>query len=149
MNLLEMISGPDVINWLDGIFGQWAHGGGVYFEMSRQADWRGVDAESLLASYGIQVYGRYVNGEDTVGFYVKPRQAEWADYILRSAGAPLISQPLSERNALIPREGGKLPKAWGVQTKPKTFVDWTVRLMAWWLDAWEGDKANPFWKRGR
>lgn len=146
MNLLEA---PDVINLLDGIFGKWTRGGGVYLEFSRYSDWRGVDTESLLASYGVPVYGRYVEGEETFGFYVKPKQAEWADYLLRTAGAPIISKPLSERNAAIPREGGKLPKAWGTQTKPKTFVDWTVRLMAWFLDAWEPSKSNPFWKRGR
>lgn len=146
MNLLEA---PDVINLLDGIFGKWTREGGVYLEFSRHSDWRGVDTESLLASYGVPVYGRYVEGEETFGFYVKPKQAEWADYLLRTAGAPIISKPLSERNAAIPREGGKLPKAWDTQTKPKTFVDSVVRLMAWWLDAWEPSKPNPFWKRGR
>lgn len=138
----------EIVNLFDGIFGQWVNGGGVYFEFSRHSDWKGVDAESLLASYGIKVFGRYVDGEETFGFYVKPKQAVWADYLLRTAGAPVISTPLSDKNAAIPREGGKLPKAWGVEAKPKTFVDWVVRIMATWLGTWESSKSDPFWKRG-
>ena len=149
MKLSELFEGPDLVNLLDGVFGKWANGGGVYLELARHADWKGVDAESFLASYGIKVFGRYVEGDSSFGFYVKPKQAEWTDYLLRTAGAPVISAPLSERNASIPREGGKLPKAWGVEAKPKTFVDWVVRAMAAWLDAWEAGKSDPFWKRGR
>lgn len=144
-----MIGNFDIINWIDGLLGKVTYGETIRFEMSRQAGWRGVDVESFLSSYGISVTGREICGDDSLAFCVNHRQAGWADYLLRMAGVPLLSKPLSDRNAAIPREGGKLPKPWGAPTKPKTFVDHTVRAMAWFLDAWEGEKDEPFWKRGR
>lgn len=142
-----MIGNFDIINLIDKILGYTE--GDSYFEMSTGSGWSGSDAESLLSSYGIPVYGREISHEESIGFYVNHRQAGWADYLLRSAGAPLLSKPLSERNARIPQGGtGKMPKAWGVPTRPKTFVDWVVRLLSVCLGQWEGGKERPFWKRG-
>lgn len=128
-----MIGNFDIINWIDGLLGKMTYGDTVRFEASIQTGWRGVDIESFLSTYGISVTGREIVNGESIAFCINHRQAGWADYLLRMAGVPLLSKPLSERNAAIPREGGQLPRAWGVPAKPKTFVDRIVRVLAWFF----------------
>ena len=127
----------DLIDPIDGLIGRLTRGGGVLIEMSSEGDWAGVDAESLLASYGVSVYGREI-GDKIVGFMVNPRQAKWADYLLRRAGAPLLSPNLSGASK------GKMPKAWGVEAAPKSFADYVVRGLSKWFGRWDSN----FWMRG-
>ena len=57
----------------------------------------GARCEKLLKSKGVKVYGRCIANGDAF-FQVPKKQAEWAEYLLLKAGAPLKYHLFSERN---------------------------------------------------
>lgn len=79
----------------------------------RNAGWAGIQVERLLASYGVRIFDRSFD-EETLRFRVAARQYEWADYLLRRAGVPVVTPPPSETNALVWQRyaPGTMPTPW-------------------------------------
>ena len=67
--------------------------------VSRASDWRGIDIERLLRSYGVKVWDRGLAGDDLY-FCVKRRQARWAKYLLLRAGVPVTRTVIDPRNTI-------------------------------------------------
>ena len=113
----------DIIKWLDDLLAVLRNGRGHRLEWYKSSGWAGGDVERVLRRYGIRVYCRdYGHGKTTLGCRVRRRQAAWADYLLRTAGCPLASPPLS-------KPGRVMPRAWGVPARP-------VGLAGWLIDLW-------------
>ena len=68
-----------------------------HFSVPRDCGWSGVDMERLLKRHGVQIWDRGFT-RDTLTFRVKRRQANWAEYLLRRRGIPVISRPYNPRN---------------------------------------------------
>jgi len=88
-----------------------AEGGGlVCFVLDRRGGWCGGEAEAELARFEVPIVDRDF---DAGHFYwlVKRSQAEWAEYLLLRAGAPLLSV-VNPRNAEWAEGKGRVP-AWG------------------------------------
>jgi hypothetical protein len=83
------------------------------FETPREAEWAGAEVERLLRHYGIRVWGRGFT-DTTVYFYVKERQANWAEYLLLRRGIPLVGPLYNPANAAYARQyaPGNRPPAW-------------------------------------
>jgi hypothetical protein len=73
------------------------HGHGWTFYLDLDSGWTGARCEKLLRSKGVKVYGRCIAKGDAF-FQVPKKQAEWAEYLLLKAGAPLKYHLFSERN---------------------------------------------------
>ena len=113
----------DIIKWLDDLLAVLRNGQGHRLEWYKSSGWAGGDVERVLRQYGIRVYCRdYGHGRDTLGCRVRQQQAAWADYLLRTAGCPLTSRPLS-------KPGRVMPRAWGVPARP-------VGLAGMIIDMW-------------
>jgi hypothetical protein len=80
--------------------------------LRRNAGWTGVEVERLLAGYGVRIFDRAFTG-DTLCFRVTERQHEWADYLLRRAGVPVVTPPAGESNA----HAGTIPAPWSRQSE--------------------------------
>lgn len=103
----------DPLKWTDDAVAILRNGWGRKIEWYKASGWTGAKVEGILRRYGISVYARdYGHGKMTKGLRVRRQQAAWADYVLRKAGCPLASPPLS--NA----QPGDLPKEWGVPARP-------------------------------
>ena len=117
----------DIIKWLDDLVALLANGRGHKLEWCKSSGWSGSRVERVLRRYGIRVYCRdYGHGRDTLGCRVRSQQAAWADYLLRRAGCPLLSRPLSGTGA----KPGPMPRAWGVPARP---VGLAGRIVDMWL----------------
>jgi hypothetical protein len=68
-----------------------------HFSVPRDCGWSGVEMERLLKRHGVQIWDRGFT-RDTLTFRVKRRQANWAEYLLRRRGIPVVSQPFNPRN---------------------------------------------------
>jgi hypothetical protein len=73
------------------------HGHGWTFYLDLNSGWTGARCEKLLRSKGVKVYGRCIAKGDAF-FQVPKKQAEYAEYLLLKAGAPLKYHLFSERN---------------------------------------------------
>lgn len=127
---------PDLINWLDGVTGQLIHGQLHRFTFSTATGFTGVDVERLLRQYGIRIWGRAISTEEELAFFVKVKQAIWAEYLLCRAGVPLTSQLLDPRNAHYRQSHalGSMPTPWsergiGLHSFVDRTVDWIDRLL--------------------
>ena len=113
----------DIIKWLDDLLAVLRNGQGHRLEWYKSSGWTGVNVERVLRRYGIRVYCRdYGHGRDTLACRVRSRQAAWADYLLRTAGCPLASRPLS-------KPGRVMPRAWGVPARPVGLAGRIVELL--------------------
>lgn len=65
--------------------------------VNRHTDWSGDEIEDLLFRYGVRIWGRGFSKND-YSFYVKERQARWAEYVLLSQGIPVTSRLFDPRN---------------------------------------------------
>lgn len=74
--------------------------------------WLFYRAELLLRQYHVPVYAREIVSETEQGFSVRPAQAQWAEYILTSAGVLLTCPLLDHRNNLPSGKTRKMPKPW-------------------------------------
>jgi len=81
--------------------------------LKRNAGWAGIQVERLLASYGVRIFDRSFT-KDVLRFRVAARQHEWADYLLRRAGVPVVTPPPSETNAQVCQRyaPGAMPTPW-------------------------------------
>jgi hypothetical protein len=87
----------------------------------------GAKVEYILRQYGIKCYAREMADDRFLGLSVSDRQANWAEYILLSAGVPLLTEAVDGRNAgYAERRDGTMPTPWGVTVGPG---DWMGRLI--------------------
>ena len=87
-----------------------AEGGGlVCLVLDRRGGWCGGEAEEELARFEVPIVDRDFD-EDHFYWLVKKSQAEWAEYLLLRAGAPLLSV-VNPRNAEWAAGKGRVP-AW-------------------------------------
>jgi len=63
----------------------------------RHAGWSGDQIEDLLFHFGVRIWGRGFSKND-YSFYVKERQARWAEYVLLCQGVPVTSRLYDPRN---------------------------------------------------
>jgi hypothetical protein len=91
----------DCFNWLDrveGLVSALSNGGSQWtFEIPRGCGWTGGDIETFLDRYGVDVWGRRVRS-DALLFSVKRHQANWAEYLLRRRGIPILQAPFNPVN---------------------------------------------------
>jgi len=85
-------------------------GGLVCFTLDRRGGWLGGAAEMELARFEIPIVDRDFD-EGHFYWLMKESQAEWAEYVLLRAGAPLLSV-VNPRNAEWAAGKGRVP-AWG------------------------------------
>jgi hypothetical protein len=65
--------------------------------VNRHADWDGEQIEDLLRDYGVHIWGRGFTSNDYT-FFVKERQARWAEYVLLCQGIPITGRLYDPRN---------------------------------------------------
>jgi hypothetical protein len=97
MDVLESLANFDWISPLIALTETAIYGHGWTFYLDLDSGWTGARCEKLLRSKGVKVYGRCIANGDAF-FQVPKKQAEWAEYLLLKAGAPLKYHLFSERN---------------------------------------------------
>ena len=65
--------------------------------VNRHSDWSGEQIEDLLFHFGVRIWGRGFTSNDYC-FFVKERQARWAEYVLLCQGIPVTSRLYDPRN---------------------------------------------------
>lgn len=77
---------------------------------------------ATLKQYGVRTYAYRPphSRPNERGFRVRAEQAQWAEYLLRRAGVPLIEGPNHPANRVVAR--GPLPPAWGVPARSVGFA---------------------------
>ena len=105
----------DLFNWIDRV--EWLAMALRYRDLGRTVKVEhnktntGNDYEKMLRRYGVVVFGRRATSRYLI-FSVKTAQAQWAEYLLHRAGAPVVTT-IDHRNATwARRHGGQLPPAW-------------------------------------
>lgn len=112
---------------MDGWIGSAFNGPMHRFSFSNQTGHSGVSVEKLLRKYGVRIWGRRLEGDRELSFLVKVKQAEWAEYVMCSAGVPLTTPLLNENHLGV---AGKMPTPWtegGIGAH--TYVDHMVELL--------------------
>lgn len=81
--------------------------------VSRDGDWSGTDVAGFLRHYGVDVWGGRTTSDHFI-MYVKDRQANWAEYLLRRRGIPVESSVYNPNNLLYAQQHapGDQPPAW-------------------------------------
>lgn len=98
MDPFELLSTFDWISPLKALAETVIHGVGHTFYVDLDSGgWTGARCERLLKAKGMKVYGRCIAKGDAF-FQVPKKQAEYAEYLLLSAGVPLKYHLFSERN---------------------------------------------------
>ena len=97
MDMFELLANLEWISPLIALVETAIYGHGWTFYLDLDSGWTGARCEKLLRSKGVKVYGRCIANGD-VFFQVPTKQAEWAEYLLLRAGAPLKYALFSERN---------------------------------------------------
>lgn len=102
-------------------------GAGVRFRWTAGGAWYGARVEMLLRRYGIRVYGRqYASKDDPhLSVTVRRQQAQWAAYVLRQAGVPVVSPAWATQ----PARHGRMPRAWGVPARATGFGGVAVQML--------------------
>jgi hypothetical protein len=67
------------------------------FHVPRNCGWSGIEMERLLRRHGVMIWDRGFT-PDCLTFCVKLRQANWAEYLLRRRGIPVVSRPFNSLN---------------------------------------------------
>lgn len=104
----------DIIGGIDELIANIKNGRGVKIEWSDTPTTSGADGENLLRAYGIKCWGRQITNDERTkpqGIRVGPKQAAYADALLRVAGFPVTSPHLGKSFKV-------LPKAWMKPAKP-------------------------------
>lgn len=99
MSLLEILS---CFDWISPTIAATEHIrrgplSGHTFYIDLESGWTGAQCERILKERGVSIYGRCIANGDAF-FTVSKKQAEWAEYLLLKAGAPLKYHLFSERN---------------------------------------------------
>lgn len=119
MNWLDFL---DLFNWIDRA--EWLVMALRYRDLGRTVKVEHVDGqtgagwEALLKRYHVVIYGRRVTSKYLV-FRVKTRQAQWAEYLLLRAGAPVVTRFDARNTAWAGRHTpGSMPPAWRDRRRP-------------------------------
>jgi hypothetical protein len=97
MDIFRFLANFDWISPLIALTETAIYGHGWTFYLDLDSGWTGARCEKLLRSKGVKVYGRCIANGDAF-FQVPKKQAEYAEYLLLKAGAPLKYHLFSERN---------------------------------------------------
>jgi hypothetical protein len=81
--------------------------------VSRYGAWSGTDVARFLEHYGVDVWGGRTTTDQFI-MYVKERQANWAEYLLRRRGIAIESPVHNPRNLTYAQAHapGDQPPAW-------------------------------------
>jgi hypothetical protein len=81
--------------------------------ISRYGEWGGQDVARFLRHYGVDVWAVRTTTDHFI-MYVKERQANWAEYLLRRRGVLVESDVVNPRNLVYAAEHapGDQPPAW-------------------------------------
>ncbi len=81
--------------------------------VSRYGEWSGTDVARFLRRYGVDVWGGRANTDHFI-MYVKERQANWAEYLLRRRGIAVEGPVLNPKNLSYAQmhAPGDQPPAW-------------------------------------
>ncbi len=79
--------------------------------------WSLNEVRRLLDSYHVETYRRGFNSEE-IWVHVKRKQANWAEYLLHRAGAPVIMSTVNPRNAAWAARHTAMPARWDDAPKP-------------------------------
>jgi hypothetical protein len=81
--------------------------------VSRYSEWSGNDIAAFLRHYGVAVWGGRTTSDHFI-MYVKERQANWAEYLLRRRGILVESAVINPRNLTYAAQHapGDQPPAW-------------------------------------
>jgi hypothetical protein len=71
-------------------------GPGHRFAVHADTGWSGRDIETLLARYGVTLWGKLAIG-DRICFTVRQAQAQWTQYLLERQGLTIIEGALPSR----------------------------------------------------
>ncbi len=96
----------------------------------RDGQWSGRDVAEFLRHYGVQTWAGRTTTDHFI-MYVKERQANWAEYLLRRRGIPLESPVYNPANLGYAQKyaPGDQPPAWADrETSRKGLAD---RLLDW------------------
>ena len=99
--------------------------------ISRDGYWSGTDVARFLKHYGIAVWGGRTTSDHFV-MYVKERQANWAEYLLRRRGISVDTAVRDPANLGYAQQHapGDQPPAWADRDKPrKGFLDALADLL--------------------
>lgn len=109
-NLLGPLNGVARLDWLirSIICGNTGHEFKVRYQDSGGTHSR-EEIERILKRYGVICYGRLHDAKHMY-FFVKRRQAKWAEYLLLHAGVKVLSKPVARR--VQRRPAGWMPKPW-------------------------------------
>lgn len=113
MNAFDLL---DAFNWIDKIEGAitrlvWRDAG-HQMRVPHDCGHTGQELEDVLARYGVAVAGRRANSTHLI-FYVKRRQARWAEHVLLRAGVTPDSAQVDASNAgAYQRHNGTMPRPW-------------------------------------
>jgi hypothetical protein len=103
------------------------------FYVPRDCGWSGIEMERLLKRHGVKVWDRGFTRE-CLTFRVKRRQANWAEYLLRRKGIPVLSRPFNPLNEEYARRHapGSEPPTGKQRSKPRRgFLDDLISLLKW------------------
>ncbi len=86
--------------------------------VSRYGEWSGTDVARFLRHYGIAVWGGRATTDHFI-MYVKERQANWAEYLLRRRGIQVESPIHNPRNLVYAQmhAPSDQPPAWADREK--------------------------------
>lgn len=97
-DIISTLACLDVVNRLDELFGDIRYGEHHRFFIPCSCGWTGWEIEQLLRRHGVVIWGRGFTLDDDLYFNVRRRQANWAEYLLRRRGIPVVSQLFNPKN---------------------------------------------------
>jgi len=95
--IVELLARLDWFERLDAFLRQLSGQDSWQFYVPRDCGWSGIEMERLLKRHGVKIWDRDFT-RDCLTFRVKRRQANWAEYLLRRRGIPVVSQPFNPLN---------------------------------------------------
>jgi hypothetical protein len=119
MDIVEGLATLDLFDQADALLRTLWHvadGGSHQFSIWRGGEWCGLEVERLLWRYRIGVWGRGFTAE-AVTFFVKRRQANWAEYVMCRAGVALMGAPFNPKNRAYYMDPRGVPTAWAEKSK--------------------------------
>ena len=130
-DLVELFAHLDWFERMDALLRDLSGEDTWRFSVPRNCGWSGTDVERLLERHGVEVWDRGFT-LDCLTFRVKRRQANWAEYLLRRRGIPVLNQPFNPLNDEYARRHapGSEPPTGRKQSKPhRSLLDDLILLL--------------------